>query len=314
MIVDPERRWTVYYHQNKVNGKIYVGITSQKPERRWQNGHGYDTQMFGNAVKKYGWDKGFYHAIFASDLTENEAKKMETTLIKLFKTYDKDYGYNLTSGGDGVVQPPRPVYQYDMDGNFVQYWDDVHKVVSRYNLDYDKIIEVCNGKRRKTGNWVFRFEPDHNIKACHTVNLEYPILQFSFDGKLVQRWDNISTAAKSSSPKKYHSTKIKECCNHDRISIYGYFWLYEYDYQNNPEYLDKLVIDYHNSTEYKLQNYTVEQYDTNDNLIGVYDNFWDMKNKLNINRHNMQNCLYCAEGKYKTIIGYKWKAYQKCQV
>ena len=34
--------WTVYMHVNKINGKKYVGITSQKPEERWKNnGIGY---------------------------------------------------------------------------------------------------------------------------------------------------------------------------------------------------------------------------------------------------------------------------------
>ena len=201
-----------------------------------------------------------------------------------------------------------------MDGNFIKYWNDINEVVEKYNLDYAKIVEVCKGNRRKHGNWVFRFEPDDNIKSCHTVNLEYPILQFSLNGELIQKWDNISIAVKSKKHKKYHSTKIKECCNHNRISIYGYFWLYEYDYYENQTYLEKLVSDYHNSTEYKLQNYIVEQYDLDDKLINIYDNFWEMKEKLNIDRHKMQNCLYCAEGKYKTIIGYKWKAYPKTQL
>lgn len=270
------------------------------------------TQPFYNAIKKYSWD-GFEHIIFASNLTQDEAEKMEQTLITLFQTYDNKYGYNIKLGGSGTTYPPRPVYQYDMDGKFIRFWEDIKDVVHEYDLDYNKIVEVCNGNRRKTGNWVFRFEPDNNIKPCHTINTEYPILQFSMDGEIVKRWNNISEAAKSRKPKKYHSTKIKECCNHDRISIYGYFWLYEDDYNDNPEYLDELVSNYHNSTVYKLENYTVEQYDLNNNLINTYDNFLDMQEKLGIKRHDMLNCLYCAEGKHNTIIGYKWKAYPKLE-
>lgn len=33
--------YTVYMHQNKLNGKVYIGITSVPPQERWRNGQGY---------------------------------------------------------------------------------------------------------------------------------------------------------------------------------------------------------------------------------------------------------------------------------
>ena len=38
--------YVIYCHKNKINSKCYIGITQQKPKRRWQNGAGYKTQNF----------------------------------------------------------------------------------------------------------------------------------------------------------------------------------------------------------------------------------------------------------------------------
>ena len=67
--------WVVYIHTNKINGKMYVGITSQKPKRRWGfNGKGYKGCVkFVNAIKKL--------------------------LISSFDTINK--GYNQEPGGIG---------------------------------------------------------------------------------------------------------------------------------------------------------------------------------------------------------------------
>ncbi len=62
------KTYTLYMHKNKTNGKVYIGITSQKPEHRWRNGNGYRGMMFMNAIKKYGWDN-FEHLILHEGLT-----------------------------------------------------------------------------------------------------------------------------------------------------------------------------------------------------------------------------------------------------
>lgn len=117
--------YTVYCHENKVNGKLYFGITKGKTRKRWCNGKGYKTQhLFGRAIEKYGWD-GFEHIILFTGLTEDEAKQMERDLIREFHTQDRDKGYNITDGGDdypimrGEESPvARAVIVFNLDGSF----------------------------------------------------------------------------------------------------------------------------------------------------------------------------------------------------
>lgn len=93
--------WCVYMHTNILNGKIYIGITGRPPEQRWENGHGYRGGAFRAAINKYGWD-GFTHQVLCAGLTEREAKQLETAYIHKFKSNEREHGYNLTNGGDGV--------------------------------------------------------------------------------------------------------------------------------------------------------------------------------------------------------------------
>lgn len=108
--MEEELKWCVYIHRNIINDKAYIGITCQKLTERWGlEGCEYcrGTQpAFGNAIKKYGWNN-FEHIIWAEDLTEDEANRLEVLLIALFKTNccrykNPTYGYNLTDGGGGV--------------------------------------------------------------------------------------------------------------------------------------------------------------------------------------------------------------------
>jgi hypothetical protein len=48
--------YTVYQHKNKINNKVYIGITSQNPQIRWgSQGCNYKSSpYFYNAIQKYG--------------------------------------------------------------------------------------------------------------------------------------------------------------------------------------------------------------------------------------------------------------------
>lgn len=93
--------YVVYMHISPSNKK-YIGLTCQKPEKRWQNGKGYKyNEYFTRAIDKYGWDS-FQHLIIAKGLTENEAKWLEIELIRVNDSTNLEKGYNITLGGEGT--------------------------------------------------------------------------------------------------------------------------------------------------------------------------------------------------------------------
>lgn len=94
-----EHNYTVYMHKNKINGKVYIGITKQKTNSRWRKGKGYKDSKFRNAIDKYGWDN-FEHIILFKHLSKENACNKEIELIKKYNSNDRNFGYNVSTGGD----------------------------------------------------------------------------------------------------------------------------------------------------------------------------------------------------------------------
>lgn len=102
--MEEEKKYCVYKHTNKINGKVYIGQTCQNnPNRRWRNGDGYKcSPLFYNAIQKYGWDN-FEHEILENNLSLEQANILEAEFIKKYKSNNSLYGYNITPGGQNYV-------------------------------------------------------------------------------------------------------------------------------------------------------------------------------------------------------------------
>ena len=100
-----KKSFCIYKHVNLINNKVYIGQTSQSPERRWrQGGTGYkDSPRFWQAIQHYGWEN-FSHEILQTNLTQQEANIREKYWISFYNSMDQKYGYNLTPGGDNYMK------------------------------------------------------------------------------------------------------------------------------------------------------------------------------------------------------------------
>lgn len=92
----------IYLARNKTNGKVYVGQTRQKWERRWYR-HVWDASQgspnrFHDAIRRYGADD-FEVSQIATVLQPEWADAVEIQIIADHNSFN--YGYNDTKGGGG---------------------------------------------------------------------------------------------------------------------------------------------------------------------------------------------------------------------
>ncbi len=92
--------WCLYTIENQVNGKQYIGISSNVARRWLRHKSGQGSKLVYQAIKKYGLD------LFKFDILcegcEEDIKKLEIAVIEKLSTI-APRGYNLTAGGEGVV-------------------------------------------------------------------------------------------------------------------------------------------------------------------------------------------------------------------
>lgn len=90
--------YIVYKHTNKVNKKVYIGITKNTLKKRWQGGYG-NNPHFSNAIRQYG-KENFVSEIIEEGLTKSQAEEKERYYISLYDSTNPDKGYNIEKGGN----------------------------------------------------------------------------------------------------------------------------------------------------------------------------------------------------------------------
>lgn len=96
----------VYVIFNTCNGKCYVG-KSDNPRIRWRNHvyaseKGYDKYLY-HSMRLYGVN-AFEFKTIQELSSRKEALDSERYWVKFFKSNDCEFGYNLTAGGDGILE------------------------------------------------------------------------------------------------------------------------------------------------------------------------------------------------------------------
>ena len=199
--------YTVYKHISP-SGKVYIGITKRKPEYRWNKGKGYreDQLLFYRAIKKYGWDN-FTHEILYTGLSEKDAKNIEISLIRQYKSLGMSY--NITDGGDGGR--------------------GLHN--KRKKLSKETKLKMSKSRKGLlAGNKNPMYGRHETNPAYGKFGKEHPaskkVYQYDLLGNFIKEWDCLSEVQRHLNILVTH---ITACCNGRQKTAGGYIWKREFD-------------------------------------------------------------------------------------
>lgn len=202
--------WTIYEHISP-SGKIYVGITSMKPEARWESGSGYKPcVLFYKAIQKYGWNN-IQHIIIAAGLGEGTAKNMEKDLIAFNKA--KGISYNITDGGDGALGRPCSALRKEMTRNIWKGKKIPKEIVAKFSVS-------LRGKKKSTEHIekirLGKIGNGNGNKRVHFIK----------DNAVVFKFPSCVEAARHFN---VHPNNISRCARKEYKTFKGYVVTYERD-------------------------------------------------------------------------------------
>ena len=193
--------YSVYCHTNMINGKRYVGITRNKPIRRWGCGRHYKgCSYFYSAIEKYGWNN-FKHEILAEGLTADEACELETHYISVWNLTDHRFGYNLHGGGminKHVSQETREKLRKSHLGQVA--WNKgvpmTPEANERMHSRFRGTKHTEEHKKRIGDTLRGRKQTAEHIINAH-IPQQKKIVQYTLDGEFVCEYPSLRIAAES---------------------------------------------------------------------------------------------------------------------
>jgi group I intron endonuclease len=232
----------IYGIKNLINEKIYVGKSINIKLRKKAHENSFIRKQAVNihlqrAVDKYGIEN--FEFVILEEVILNNINDKEQYWIAYFKSYDENFGYNKTMGGDGgnltietklkisKTSPNRKIiYQFSKEGELIRTWNGVRDAEREFGFLSSTISKACSSNTNNNSAYGFYWSYDENLNILHGIgqqNNKFKVQQISLDGELIKIWDSISLASKETTSSK---SSIIRCCKNKQKTCNNFIWKY----------------------------------------------------------------------------------------
>lgn len=265
----------IYKVKNLINGKIYIGQTTQSLNSRIY-GHKRDSLKFKDikfyrAANKYGWDNFEFSIIDDKAKTLEELCSLEKHYIEKFDSYKN--GYNSTSGGEispMMFEETRKKVSKALTGRI---FTDEHKK----NISEGKLGKAGTLHTEEHKSYMSRIMQGRKLSKEHIENMRKANLGKKQSKETIEkRMKHIRGVPKSPE----HTKKLAKILNDNRYIAYG---------KENPRSVPVVQID----------KKTGE-------ILNSFECISDAAKYLGV-RNGTGLISRCINGKGKTAYGFKWQ-------
>lgn len=246
----------IYRIYNKVNGKFYIGSTSNFRKRMREHLHSLRKNKHVNnylqhAFNKYGEENFIFEVYENVDIDDLIA--VEQMILDELKSYDHSIGYNISKNATSyrVFGEENPHFGVPKSAE--------HKMkISKSLLGHtqteetkQKISLSLQGKNMGKEHWSYGKERSLEHRQKHSVSMKgkfkgennpfygkkhtaetkakmgKPVVQLSFDGTFIAKYNSTKEAATINNMGNSH---ISCCCKGTRKTTGGYKWMYLDEY------------------------------------------------------------------------------------
>ena len=263
-----EKTYCVYVHTSKIDGRKYIGITSEKnPKSRWRDGNGYQyNKLFYNYIKKYGWNIFDSEILFAG-LTKEHAEIKEIELIGLHKSNIREFGFNIENGGSGrgrMSESTKKILSELNSGD-----KNPHYGKQRTKNTIDKI-------KNTTKNKIYNMQKENNPSSKK-------VIQYDVNMNKIALFNYVGEVADLG----YNPDGVSNCCLGKTNTYKGFVWKYENE-----------------SDIESINRKNIIQYDMNYNLVKIWDSALKASREGGYHRRYIAECCNGVRHSYR---GYIWK-------
>lgn len=256
----------IYKHTNKSNGKSYIGKTTRNPDERYKNGKGYKKHpYFNNAIEKYGWDN--FETIILENVSNNKIDEREIYWIGYYDTTNRNKGYNLTKGGEGItgykhtletkekiskkmsgkshpqygitkddseILDRKSFYELDYSGNIIKEYFGVNISSSEIGISRANLSQCLRGFTLTANNRIFIHKDDYSeIKVMELIRKVKNKKKSNAQkvviqfSKKMEKIQEWNSCSEAGRKLGISGSKISSCATYKQNTSGGFVWRYK---------------------------------------------------------------------------------------